>query len=228
LMPADIVSAIIDEVAKQWRISNDIEITLEANPTSVEAAKLTEFKIAGVNRVSMGIQALNDIDLKRLGRLHSVREALQAFDISRNIFNSVSFDLIYARQNQSLKSWQHELRQALDLSLDHLSLYQLTVENGTRFGELYDRGKLEGLPDDEKAADMYQATCELCANAGLNNYEVRITPEKVRNPVIILFIGGMVIMWALARRAWANNCRWCKNSNDNTTKSGKMAYMRSI
>lgn len=172
LMPADIVSAIIDEVSKQWRISNDIEITLEANPTSVEAARLTEFKIAGVNRVSMGIQALNDVDLKRLGRLHSVHEALQAFDISRNIFSSVSFDLIYARQDQSLKSWQHELSQALDLSLDHLSLYQLTVENGTRFGELYDRGKLKGLPDDEKAADMYQATCELCANAGLNNYEI--------------------------------------------------------
>ena len=172
LMPPDIVAAIIDEVTKQWRVANDIEITLEANPTSVEAGKFSDFNKAGVNRVSMGIQALNDIDLKRLGRLHSTHEALQALDIARNIYNSVSFDLIYARQDQSLKSWQYELKKALDLSLDHLSLYQLTVESGTRFGQLYDRGKLNGLPDEDKAADMYQATSEICANAGLVNYEI--------------------------------------------------------
>ncbi len=172
MMSPDTVAAIINEIVKLWRVSNDIEITLEANPTSVEAGKFSDFNKAGVNRISMGIQALNDVDLKRLGRLHSTHEALQALDIARNIYNKVSFDLIYARQDQTLKSWQYELNKALDLSLDHLSLYQLTVESGTRFGQLYDRGKLSGLPHEDKAADMYQATYEICANAGLVNYEI--------------------------------------------------------
>jgi len=172
LMAPDTVNAIINEVAKHWRVANDIEITLEANPTSVEAKKFSDFNAAGINRVSMGIQALNDTDLKRLGRLHTAREAMQAFDIAKKYFNRVSFDLIYARQEQSLKNWQSELTQALDLTIDHLSLYQLTIENGTRFGQLYNKGKLTGLPDDDLAADMYQATGEICENAGLYNYEI--------------------------------------------------------
>jgi oxygen-independent coproporphyrinogen-3 oxidase len=172
LMDPDTVGAIIDEVAKLWRISNNIEITLEANPTSVEAAKFESFNTAGINRVSMGVQALNDPDLKLLGRLHTATESLQAFDIATKYFNRASFDLIYSRQNQTLKSWQSELTQAIDMAVDHLSLYQLTIENGTRFGELYDRGKLTGLPNDDLAADMYQATQEICAASGLNPYEI--------------------------------------------------------
>jgi oxygen-independent coproporphyrinogen-3 oxidase len=172
LMAPDTVDALINEVAKHWRVANDIEITLEANPTSVEAKKFSDFNAAGINRVSMGIQALNDTDLKRLGRLHTVREAMQAFDIAKKYYNRVSFDLIYARQEQTLKNWQAELTQALTLTIDHLSLYQLTIENGTRFGELYNKGKLTGLPNDDLAADMYQATEEICKSAGLYNYEI--------------------------------------------------------
>jgi len=172
LMAPDTVAAIIDEVAKLWRIGNNIEITLEANPTSVESGKFADFNAAGVSRISMGIQALNDNDLRRLGRLHSTQEALQAFDIAKEYFDRVSFDLIYARQDQSLADWQSELTRALDLTVDHLSLYQLTIEHDTRFGQLYDIGKLKGLPDDDLAADMYQATNDICSNAGLNNYEV--------------------------------------------------------
>ncbi len=172
LMAPDTVGAIIDEISKLWRIGNDVEITLEANPTSVEAEKFAAFNSAGINRVSMGIQALNNVDLRRLGRLHTTTEALQAFDIAKNNFTRVSFDLIYARQDQSLAAWQSELARALDLTLDHLSLYQLTIENGTRFGELYNRGKLGGLPDDDLAADMYLATNQICATAGLDAYEV--------------------------------------------------------
>ena len=172
LMAPETVGAIIDEVAKLWRIGNDVEVTLEANPTSIEAGKFAAFNTAGVNRVSMGAQALNDRDLKRLGRMHTAAEAMQAFDIAKENFKRVSFDLIYARQDQSLSDWQAELTKALDLAIDHLSLYQLTIENGTRFGELYDIGKLLGLPDDGLAADMYQATQEICSTAGLNAYEV--------------------------------------------------------
>ncbi len=171
-MAADTVGSIIDEVAKLWRIGNDVEITLEANPTSVEADKFLDFNKAGVNRISMGIQALNDIDLKRLGRLHTTKEALQAFDIAKNNFSRVSFDLIYARQDQTIENWQHELTQALDLTVDHLSLYQLTIEENTRFGALYKRGNLGGLPNDNLAADLYLATDEICANAGLDCYEI--------------------------------------------------------
>jgi len=172
LMAPDTVGAIIDEAAQLWHMGNDVEITLEANPTSVEAEKFAAFHTAGVNRVSMGIQALNDVDLKRLGRLHSTQEALQAFDIAKKYYDRVNFDLIYARQDQSLSNWQFELTRALDLAVDHLSLYQLTIENGTRFGQLYDRGKLSGLPDDDLAADMYLATNEICEKAGLHAYEV--------------------------------------------------------
>ncbi len=172
LMAPETVGAIIDEVAKLWRIGNDVEVTLEANPTSIEAGKFAAFNTAGVNRVSMGAQALNDRDLQRLGRMHTATEAIQAFDIAKEKFKRVSFDLIYARQDQSLSDWQAELTKALNLAIDHLSLYQLTIENGTRFGELYDKGKLLGLPDDGLAADMYQATQDICATAGLNAYEI--------------------------------------------------------
>jgi len=172
LMDPDVVAAILERVRQLWPTSNDMEITLEANPGSVEAGKFVGFRDGGVNRISMGIQALNDRDLQRLGRIHSVDEAIQAFEIARKTFDRVSFDLIYARQDQTLEGWTSELREALSMAIDHLSLYQLTVEQGTAFGDRYARGKLRGLPEDDLAADMYEATQDICTDAGMLPYEV--------------------------------------------------------
>ena len=172
LMAPETVDAVIGAIRARWPMANDVEITLEANPGSVEAGRFRGYAEAGVNRVSMGIQALNDADLRALGRLHTVKEALAAFDIARETFKRVSFDLIYARQNQTLAAWRAELAQALSLAVDHLSLYQLTIEPGTAFGDRYRAGKLRGLPEDDLAADMYEATQELCEASGLNAYEV--------------------------------------------------------
>ncbi|MEE9427390.1 MAG: radical SAM family heme chaperone HemW [Paracoccaceae bacterium] len=172
LMSPELVNSVLGEVRKTWPTSNSFEVTLEANPTSVEAGHFRGYRDAGVNRLSMGFQAINDADLKALGRLHTVKEGQAAFDLARGIFERISFDLIYARQNQSLANWQQELKQALTLSADHLSLYQLTVEDGTAFGDRLARGILPGLPDDDNAADMYFATQELCEQAGMPAYEV--------------------------------------------------------
>lgn len=171
-MPPDMVAAVIDAIAESWTLPANAEVTLEANPTSVEADKFAGFRSAGVNRLSMGVQALNDHDLKQLGRMHSAREAISAFEIARTKFGRVSFDLIYARQNQTTKSWQEELTRAIDMAVDHLSLYQLTIEPETRFGELARRGKLRGLPGDDVATEMYFVTQEICDAAGLRGYEV--------------------------------------------------------
>jgi oxygen-independent coproporphyrinogen-3 oxidase len=172
LMSPDIVAKILDRVRGTWRQANDLEISLEANPGSVEAGRFRGYHEAGVNRVSMGVQALNDSDLKRLGRLHSVAEARQAFDIARDVFDRVSFDLIYARQEQSLADWRTELAEALAMAVDHLSLYQLTIEEGTAFADRLARGGLRGLPDDDLAADFYDATQDICGGAGMPAYEV--------------------------------------------------------
>ena len=172
MMDPEIVDAILTKVRATWGMANDIEITLEANPTSVEAGRFAGYRQAGVNRVSMGIQALNDVDLKALGRMHSSKEALAAFDIARATFERVSFDLIYARQNQTLQGWRDELTQALSMAIDHLSLYQLTIEGGTAFGDRYAAGKLRGLPDEDRAADMFELTQELCDQHGFPAYEV--------------------------------------------------------
>jgi len=172
LMDPALVAAIIERVRATWPMSNDAEITLEANPTSVEAGRFRGYRQAGVNRVSMGIQALNDRDLKALGRLHSVAEAERSFAIARDCFDRVSFDLIYARQNQSLADWRAELQRALALALDHLSLYQLTIEDGTAFGARHAAGGLTGLPEDDLSADLYALTQDLCDAAGMPGYEV--------------------------------------------------------
>lgn len=172
LMEPETVGAILDTLHRKFRVSNDLEVTLEANPTSVEAQKFREFKEGGVNRVSMGIQALNDVDLRHLGRMHTAEEAMRAFSIARSTFDRVSFDLIYARQHQTLESWEQELNQALSLAVDHLSLYQLTIEQGTRFGELAALNRLRGLPGADLSADMYELTNQVCRNAGLEAYEV--------------------------------------------------------
>lgn len=171
LMAPETVDAILTEARSVWRPSNSMEITLEANPTSVEAGKFRAFRDAGVNRVSVGLQALNDPDLKALGRLHSAEEGRRAFAVARDTFERVSFDLIYARQNQSLDAWRSELQEALALAADHLSLYQLTVEPGTVFAERFARGGLRGLPDEDVSADMYALTQDMTGAAGLIGYE---------------------------------------------------------
>ncbi|EEW24897.1 radical SAM family heme chaperone HemW [Rhodobacter ferrooxidans] len=172
LMRPELVSAILARVRATWTLANDCEITLEANPGSVEAGRFRGYRDAGVNRVSMGIQALADGDLRALGRAHSVAEARAAFDVARTTFDRVSFDLIYARQNQTLKNWQKELSDALTMAADHISLYQLTVEDGTAFGDRLAHGKLRGLPGEELSADFYAATQEICGAAGMDAYEV--------------------------------------------------------
>lgn len=172
LMDPETVDGIMAAVRAMWPLSNSIEVTLEANPTSIEAGRFRGYQQAGVNRISMGIQALDDDDLWALGRLHTVDEGLAAFDTARGIFDRVSFDLIYARQGQGVAAWQTELERALALGLDHLSLYQLTIEDGTAFGDRYAIGKLRGLPDEDLAADLYDVTQEVCESAGLQAYEV--------------------------------------------------------
>jgi oxygen-independent coproporphyrinogen-3 oxidase len=172
LMDPDLVAAILERIRGTWRLANALEVTLEANPSSVEAGRFRGYAAAGVNRVSLGVQALNDRDLSRLGRLHSVAEARTAFDIARAHFDRVSFDLIYARQFQTLEDWRAELAEALSMAVDHLSLYQLTIEPGTAFGDRFAAGKLAGLPEEDLAADMYEATQEMCGAVGLPAYEV--------------------------------------------------------
>ncbi|MBT9385704.1 radical SAM family heme chaperone HemW [Pseudooceanicola sp. CBS1P-1] len=172
LMEPRTVEGILDTIRRLWPQANDTEVTLEANPGSVEAGRFRGYAAAGVNRVSMGFQAMNDRDLKRLGRLHSVDEALRAFDVARNQFDRVSFDLIYARQDQTLAEWEAELHRALSLAIDHLSLYQLTIEEGTAFGDRYKRGGLKGLPEEDLAADMYELTQSVTAEHGFDCYEV--------------------------------------------------------
>ncbi|OYU20328.1 MAG: coproporphyrinogen III oxidase [Rhodobacteraceae bacterium PARR1] len=172
LMEPQVVADVLDAVRATWPMVNDPEITLEANPGSVEAGRFRGFRQAGVNRISMGVQALNDDDLRRLGRLHSVAEARAAFDIARSTFDRVSFDLIYARQDQALDAWRTELTEALSMAVDHLSMYQLTIEDGTAFGDRFARGGLKGLPDEDVQADMYEVTQEVCAAHGMPAYEV--------------------------------------------------------
>jgi putative oxygen-independent coproporphyrinogen III oxidase len=172
LMEPETVSAIIDGIRSRWRTTNYVEVTLEANPSSVEAERFRSYLAAGVNRVSLGIQALSDDDLRRLGRLHSVAEARTAFDVARSTFDRVNVDLIYGRQDQTLADWRTELATALSLGADHMSLYQLTIEPGTAFGRRAEKGGLPGLPDEDLAADLYEMTQEMTAAAGLPAYEI--------------------------------------------------------
>ena len=172
LMDPDLVAAILERIRASWPQSNDWEVTLEANPGSVEAGRFLGFSDAGVNRISMGIQALRDEDLRKLGRLHSVAEARKAFDVARKTFKRVSFDLIYARQDQNLASWGVELQEAVAMAADHLSLYQLTIEDGTAFGDRFAKGGLKGLPNEDLSAEMYDLTQDICDAAGLPAYEV--------------------------------------------------------
>jgi putative oxygen-independent coproporphyrinogen III oxidase len=171
LMEPDTVAALIDDAHRFFEAAPDIEITLEANPTSVEAGRLAAFRAAGVNRASLGVQALDDGILRMLGRQHSAAQAVAALEMARAVFPRVSFDLIYARPGQDEAAWRAELRQALTLTADHLSLYQLTIEPGTAFATRHARGEIV-LPDGDLAAALYAATGEEAARFGLLPYEV--------------------------------------------------------
>ena len=171
LMPPETVAAIIDAATAHWQVAEDVEITLEANPSSVEAAKFADLAGAGVNRVSLGLQALDDATLGFLGRAHSVDEGLGALETAQSAFARVSFDLIYARPDQTPEAWDAELAHALSFGTEHLSLYQLTIEPGTRFATLFQQGKLTPL-DNDAAADMFEVTRARLSAAGLPAYEI--------------------------------------------------------
>jgi putative oxygen-independent coproporphyrinogen III oxidase len=171
LMAPETVAGIIETIGKLWSLDPKAEITLEANPTSVEAGRFRGYRAAGVNRVSLGVQALNDSDLKLLGRLHSVEEAMKALDIAAATFERTSFDLIYARPGQSPQAWAKELGEALARAPEHLSLYQLTIEPDTMFEQLWRAGKLK-IPKADVARDLWDVTQELTERAGMPAYEI--------------------------------------------------------
>jgi putative oxygen-independent coproporphyrinogen III oxidase len=171
LMQPSSVQTILDCISKHWTIAPNVEVTLEANPTSVEATRFRGFRAAGVNRVSLGVQALDDASLKELGRLHTAQEALNAVTVARSIFDRYSFDLIYARPQQTLDAWTAELNRAIAEAAEHLSLYQLTIEPDTPFAGLYKARKLT-IPDEDLARDLYDLTQTVCADAGLPAYEI--------------------------------------------------------
>jgi len=171
LMAPQTVGLVLDAIGRHWRVASDVEVTLEANPTSVEATRFAGYRAAGVNRVSLGVQALDDRSLKELGRLHSAREALDAVAIARRSFDRYSFDLIYARPAQTPEMWADELRLAIAEAAEHLSLYQLTIEEGTPFFGLHAAGKLK-TPDETLARALYDVTQEICARHSLPAYEI--------------------------------------------------------
>jgi oxygen-independent coproporphyrinogen-3 oxidase len=171
LMQPATVSAILEAVARHWMIESGAEVTLEANPTSVEATRFRGYRAAGVNRVSLGVQALDDAALKQLGRTHTAQEALDAVAIARGAFERYSFDLIYARPGQTVAAWSEELRRAIAEAAEHLSLYQLTIEPDTPFAALRAAGKL-AIPDDDHARALYDVTQEICGASGLPAYEI--------------------------------------------------------
>ena len=171
LMQPQTVAMILDAIGKHWTVASDVEVTLEANPTSVEATRFAGYRLAGVNRVSLGVQALDDGALKSLGRLHSAREALDAVRVARAAFDRTSFDLIYARPEQTPERWAAELKLAIAETAEHLSLYQLTIEMDTPFFGLHAQGKLK-IPDEALARALYDVTQEVCARHGLPAYEI--------------------------------------------------------
>ena len=171
LMPPETVAAVIEAAEAHWGFAEGVEITLEANPSSVEAARFADLATAGVNRVSLGLQALDDEALAFLGRAHGVAEGLAALDTAQANFARASFDLIYARPDQSLEAWEAELRRAIGFGTEHLSLYQLTIEPGTRFATLFEKGELAAY-DPDAAADLFEATRAITATAGLPAYEI--------------------------------------------------------
>lgn len=172
LMAPDIVASVIDCIATHWNVEPDAEVTCEVNPTSAEARKFEAFRSAGVNRLSIGVQSLDDASLKRLGRLHTAAQARSAFNAATRYFDNVSIDLIYGRQYQQLSNWQLELEEVVAWQPRHISVYHLTIEPGTPFGKRHEVGKLPGLPREQLAADMYSSANEIFEAAGYRHYEV--------------------------------------------------------
>ncbi len=172
LMTEHTVAAVLAAADQGWTLANDVEITLEANPSSVEADRFAGYRAAGVNRVSLGVQALRDPDLRKLGRLHDTAAARRAIEVAQETFGRVSIDLIYARQDQSEEDWAAELDEALSLGLDHYALYQLTIEPGTAFGDRFARGRLPDLPDEDRSFRLWETTQEMCSAAGAPGYEI--------------------------------------------------------
>ncbi|HVW73431.1 MAG TPA: radical SAM family heme chaperone HemW [Rhizomicrobium sp.] len=171
LMQGRSTGRILDKIASLWPMAKDAEITLEANPASADAGRFADYRAAGINRVSLGVQALNDADLKRLGRLHDVAEARRALKLAMEKFDRVSLDLIYARPDQSDAAWRSELKEALSFGTDHLSLYQLTIEPETPYALLHRNGQLQ-IPGEDLAAELFETTQELTEAAGLPAYEI--------------------------------------------------------
>lgn len=242
LMDPDVVADVINAIKSHWPTGNDLEITLEANPSSVEAGRFAGYRDAGISRVSMGIQALNDVDLRRLGRIHTAKEALTAFDVARNAFERVSFDLIYGRQNQTSDAWKSELEQALNLAIDHISLYQLTIEQGTAFGDRYARGGLQGLPDEDLGADLYTLTQNICNEMGMPGYEVSNHARdgaQSRHNLIYWRYGDYIGIGPgahgrvtidgnrLATECFSNPKLWLEKSTDGTTEKPRSLLDRS-
>jgi len=171
LMPIFLVDGILKKISALWNLDENCEISLEANPTSSEANKFKDLRAIGINRLSMGIQALNDDDLKFLGREHSSKEAISAIEMAQKSFENFSFDLIYARPKQRLEDWSDELKRAINFGTKHLSLYQLTIEKGTKFFSLYQQKKFE-LPEENLASDFYELTNQITSDAGFGLYEI--------------------------------------------------------
>lgn len=172
LMPASLVASVIDTAKASWRTSNTLEVSLEANPGSVEVARFRDYRTAGVSRVSLGIQSLNDQNLRLLGRKHSAHDALKAIEIAQSTFDQVSLDLMYGIQHQTVDEWRAQLRTALSFDTGHLSLYQLTIEDGTVFARRHSEGKLRGLPNEARSVAFYNATQQACDDGGFSSYEV--------------------------------------------------------
>jgi len=177
LMPISLVEGILNKISQLWKIADNCEITLEANPTSAERQKFQDLKKIGINRLSLGIQALNNDDLKFLGREHSSQEATETIEFTKKIFDNFSFDLIYARSKQTLKQWEEELNKALKFQSPHLSLYQLTIEKGTRFYSDFQQKKFD-LPNENLSADLYQLTNQITSENGLEFYEISNYAKK--------------------------------------------------
>jgi putative oxygen-independent coproporphyrinogen III oxidase len=177
LMPIFLVDKILEKISQLWQVDENCEVTLEANPTSFEAEKFKEFRNAGINRLSIGIQALNDVDLKFLGREHSASEAIKTIETASKIFDNFSFDLIYARPQQTLNSWKEELEMAISFGTKHLSLYQLTIEKGTKFFSQYKKGEFQ-MPDEELSAQFYEMTNQISKNHGFELYEISNYAKK--------------------------------------------------
>jgi len=177
LMPIAMVEKILEKISSSWNVEKDCEITLETNPTSFESDKFKSLKLAGINRLSVGIQALNDADLKFLGREHSAKEAISVIKKAAEIFDNFSFDLIYARPTQTLESWRAELKQALEFNANHLSLYQLTIEKGTKFFSEFKQKKFI-MPDENLSADFYEMTNQITSDAGFKLYEISNYAKK--------------------------------------------------